>query len=212
MVDSNLISDFVLKPLMNNTLTSNFEKIHKIVSVPNQPSFMIKKIKKIDIKNYIYNNLIPQNNVSMRKSFDEIISSVNSGNCALFIDTLAVAYDIDVKGFKQRSVDSPNNEVVIKGPQEAFVENLRTNTSLLRRIINTEKLVIENIDIGDITKTKCSVCYMENIANSDLVAEVKYRLNNLDVDSVLSTRFIRRTYYRWKSNWNSRSYLNRKTR
>lgn len=108
------------------------------------------------------------------------------GNCVLFVDTLALAFDIEVKGFMQRSVDSPNNEIVIKGPHEAFVENIRTNTSLIRRIVNNENLIIENLEIGKITKTKCAVCYIQNITNPDLVNEVKYRLNNLEVDSLLS--------------------------
>ena len=111
---------------------------------------------------------------------------INSGNCVLFVETLPNAFDIEVKGFKQRSVDTPNNEVVIKGPHEAFVENIRTNTSLIRRIINNEDLIIENLEIGNITKTKCAVCYMNNLANNDLVNEVKYRLNNLEIDSLLS--------------------------
>lgn len=108
------------------------------------------------------------------------------GNCALFVDTLNLAFDIEVKGFKQRSIDKPENEVVIKGPHEAFVENIRTNTSLIRRIVNNENLIIENLEVGKITKTKCAVCYIKNITNSDLVNEVKYRLNNLEVDSLLS--------------------------
>lgn len=108
------------------------------------------------------------------------------GNCALFVDTLNLAFDIEVKGFKQRSIDTPNNEVVIKGPHEAFVENIRTNTSLIRRIVNNENLIIENLEVGKITKTKCAVCYMQNITNSDLVNEVKYRLNNLEIDALLS--------------------------
>ena len=108
------------------------------------------------------------------------------GNCALFVDTLNSAFDIEVKGFKQRSVDKPNNEIVIKGPHEAFVENIRTNTSLIRRIVNNENLIIENLEVGKITKTKCAVCYLKNVTNSDLVNEVKYRLNNLEIDSLLS--------------------------
>ena len=108
------------------------------------------------------------------------------GNCALFIDTLNLAFDIEIKGFSQRSVDKPSNEIVIKGPHEAFVENIRTNTSMLRRIINNENLIIENVEVGKVTKTKCAVCYMQNIANPDLVSEVKYRLNNLEIDSLLS--------------------------
>ena len=109
------------------------------------------------------------------------------GNCALFVDTLSLAFDIEVKGFKQRSVDSPNNEIVIKGPHEAFVENIRTNTSLVRRIVNNEDLIIESLEVGKLTKTKCAVCYLKNITNEDLVNEVKYRLNNLEIDSLLSS-------------------------
>ena len=76
--------------------------------------------------------------------------------------------------------------MVIKGPHEAFVENIRTNTSLLRRIVNNENLIIENLEVGNITRTKCAVCYVKDIANDDLVNEVKYRLNNLEIDSLLS--------------------------
>lgn len=131
--------------------------------------------------------MLPQNDVKQTKEFSDLISGVNSGNCALFIDTLDIGFDIDVKGFKQRSISTPTNELVIKGSQEAFVENIRTNTSLLRRTINNENLIIENIDVGNLSKTKCGVCYLKDIANSSLVAEIKYRLNNLEIDSLISS-------------------------
>ncbi len=41
--------------------------------------------------------------------------------------------------------------------------------------------------MGNISKTKCAVCYINNIVNDNLVAEVKYRLNNINVDYVLSS-------------------------
>ena len=123
-----------------------------------------------------------QNSIKQSNSFEKIFSGVNSGNCALFVDTLNIAFDIDVKGFKQRSVDKPENEIVIRGPHEAFVESIRTNTSLIRRIINNEHLIIENIEIGKISKTKCAICYLNNVANDSLVGEVKYRLSNISID------------------------------
>ena len=136
---------------------------------------------------YVDYCLLPQNSVEKVEEFKDVFSGINMGDCLLFIDTLNVAFDIDVKKYQQRSINVPENESVIKGPQEGYVENLRTNTSLLRRIVNNENLVIETIPVGKISQTKCGVCYMQNIANGDLVAEVKYRLNNLDVDSMLST-------------------------
>lgn len=187
MVDTNLINSHVLKPLMLNNKTDNKTYLKN--------NIVIKKIKKIDTEQFIMNTLIPQNNIKKQTKFKDIISSINSGNCALFIDSFSFAIDIDVKGFKQRSINTPNNEVIIKGPQEAFVENLRTNTTMLRRVINNENLIIENINVGKITETKCAICYMKNIANDDLVAEVKYRINNLKIDSLLSSRTTRAINY-----------------
>ena len=134
---------------------------------------------------------MPQNSVKKERKFESIIAGVNSGNCALFVDTLDIAFDIEVKGFKSRGISSPNNEIVIRGPQEAFTEVIRTNTSLIRRIVNNEDLVIENLEIGTLSKTKCAVCYMKSIANDELVAEVKNRLHNIKIDYLTSSRAIR---------------------
>jgi len=134
MVDANLINDFVLKPLMLKNIANSSGNQPKIKAEEVTSNATIRKVKKFDLAQYVANSLLPQNSISKEQTFEPIISGVNSGNCALFIDTLTFAFDIEVKGFKQRSVDSPNNEIIIKGPQEAFVENLRTNTSLLRRI------------------------------------------------------------------------------
>ena len=188
MVDSPTLNDFVLEPLMMRNRNNLFDgPQNKIISEAVTNNITVRKVKKFDLSNYIMSCLMPQNSVKQETDLAKLISGVNSGNCALFVDTLNVAFDIDIKGFKQRSVEKPTNEVVIKGPHEAFVENIRVNTSLLRRIANNENLIIENIEVGSLTKTKCAVCYMHNITNPDLVNEVKYRLNNLDVDSALSS-------------------------
>ena len=176
MVDSQILNDFVLKPLMLKNKFCNNET-SKII---------VQKGKKSNIANYIQDCLIPQNNIKQQSSFKDIFSGVNSGNCALFVDTLSVGFDIDVKGFKQRSISKPENEIVIKGPHEAFVENIRTNTTLLRRFTNNENLIIENTKVGKITQTNCAICYIKDIANDALVSETKYRLNNLEIDYLLS--------------------------
>ena len=187
MVDSQLLNDFVLESLMlrnrNNLFNGNQ---NRIISETVSNNVTIRKVKKFNLADYIESCLIPQNSIEQQSAFDDIFDGVNSGNCGLFVDTLSVAFDIDVKGFKQRGISKPENEIVIKGSHEAFVENIRTNTSLLRRLTHTEDLVIENLQVGKITKTNCAVCYIKDITNDDLIAETKYRLNNLGVDSLLS--------------------------
>ena len=184
MVDTDLVNNYVLKPLMLKNVEGNQSQI---ISEAVTNNITVRKVKKFNIKEYIYNCLLPQNNVKEVTTFEDIFYSVNIGNCALFIDTLNMAFDIDVKGFKTRSISKPENEVVIRGPQEAFIESIRVNTSLIRRIINNENLIIENLKVGKISKTACSLCYMKNIANDDLVAEARYRLNNISIDYLVSS-------------------------
>mgnify|MGYP002568721361 FL=1 len=187
MVDSQILNDFVLKSLMLRNRNNLFNgEQNRIISESTTNNVTIRKVKKFNLADYIESCLIPQNSITQQNSFDDIFAGINSGNCALFVDTLSVCFDIDVKGFKQRSISQPENEIVIKGPHEAFVENLRTNTSLLRRFTNNENLTIENVKVGKITKTNCAVCYIKDITNDNLVAEAKYRLNNLEIDSLLS--------------------------
>ena len=167
LVDTISINDFVLEPLMLSKHNSN-------------------KVTPENLSEYIDSCLLPQNSVKKVQDFKSVFSGINMGDCLVFIDSLNIAFDVDVKKFQQRSISAPQNESVIKGSQEGYVENFRTNTSLLRRIVNNENLIIETIPVGKISQTKCGVCYLGNIANGDLVAEVKYRLSNLDIDSIIS--------------------------
>lgn len=188
MVDSKTINISVLQPLMLRNKANTYTGDEKeILSEFNNNDVVIRKVKKFNLENYIYNHLIPQNDVKQTSKFEYAFSSINMGNCILFVDTLDKCFDLDVKGFKQRSVASPENEIIIRGAQEAFVENIRTNTSMLRRIVNNENLVIENCTVGNISKTKIAICYLKDIANNDLVAEAKYRINNLDIDYLISS-------------------------
>ena len=182
MVNSTSINDFILKPIMAKS-TSQIKSAPLAVT----NNITVKKVKKFNLEEYIYNSLIPQNTMKKVTIFSDVISSVNIGDCALFIDTLAVCFTIDVKGFESRSITEPKNEVVVRGSQESFVEKLRTNTSMIRRLISNENLIIENTSVGKVSKTNIAICYMKNIANNDLVAEVKYRINNLEVDNIISS-------------------------
>lgn len=188
MVDTKLINDFILKPLMlrNRANTHTPDKKVKVTSaIANNIS--VRRMKKFNLEDYIFNSLVPQNTIKKVSEFEKIISDINMGNCALFVDTLSVAFSLEVKGFKARSIPEPNNEIIIRGSQEAFVEVIRTNTSLIRRFVNNENLIIENASVGKVTNTPVAICYMKEIANDALVAEVKYRIQNLKIDSLTSS-------------------------
>lgn len=114
MVNANTVNSNILEPLMLKSLSN--------IDIENTSLFNNNKQKNNKLNNSNINNLLnlinlsllPQNSVIIENNFSNIISGINSGNCALFVDTLDKAFNIDVKGFKQRSIETPKNELVIR--------------------------------------------------------------------------------------------------
>lgn len=119
------------------------------------------------------------------ENVSEFIKSVLNGFVALFYG--GKVYLIEFKGFMQRSVSEPQAETVIRGPKEGFTENIRTNSSLIRRKLRTPNLVVENMTIGKQTNTAVELVYISGIVNTDVLAEIKRRLSLIDVDMILET-------------------------
>lgn len=118
--------------------------------------------------------------------FDTIIEEINFGSCAVFVDGFQKGFSLDVREWGHRSIDKPETEQSIYGPQEAFAEMLRNNTALVRKIIKTEKLIAEGVKIGSVSKTRGVLLYISDIANDSLVKEVKRRINAITADYIIS--------------------------
>lgn len=147
MIDSKSINKFVIEPLMIKNNSNTWESEQNVISTSTNNKVFVKCVKKFDLANYISECLIPQNDITTSNKFKDIFSQVNMGISALFIDTIDTVFLIDAKGFEKRSISQPENEIIIRGAQEAFVESIRTNTSLLRRLVNNENLIIEDMSV-----------------------------------------------------------------
>ena len=179
LVNSESINTSILSPLLLRN------SIKMSASQQSKPKLL--DVKKFDLKDFLLKSIITQNVISTETEFENIFNKVNSGFCALFVDSLDCSLCIEVKDLKGRSITEPQTENVVHGSHESFVENIRTNTSLLRKIINNENLVIENLNVGKITNTSVAVCYIKSIANDDLIAEVSSRINGINIDSLVSS-------------------------
>ncbi|NLB18972.1 MAG: spore germination protein, partial [Syntrophomonadaceae bacterium] len=64
------------------------------------------------------------------------------------------------------------------------------NTALLRRRLKSTNFKIESFVLGRITKTAVILCYIDSVAPAELVAEVKKRLQRIDIDGILDTGYL----------------------
>ena len=79
MVDSKIMDDFILKPLMLRNQNNLFEGSQKkIISETTTNNVTIRKIKRFDLPNYLMGCLLPQNAVKQIKDFDQAANGINS--------------------------------------------------------------------------------------------------------------------------------------
>lgn len=135
----------------------------------------------------IMKRLLPGNQIKVFDSFEKIVDAVNYGDTAFFFEGLAKVLIVETKGWEARNVDRPQTEQTIIGPQEGFTENLRTNTAMIRRIIRSEKLYTEILRVGSRITNYVAVMYLEDLANPELVAEVKRRISGIRTDYIIDS-------------------------
>lgn len=145
------------------------------------------------IENFSGNNImhtISASPIEQTKDLNKAIDNIVDGNTLLVLDNTDLGYIINTKGFKNRAIEKPDVEAVIRGPREAFVEEFTTNMSMLRKIIRNSNLVFENLKIGTQTNTNVSIAYIKDIVNTEVLEEVRTRLNQIDTDAILDSGYV----------------------
>ncbi len=128
--------------------------------------------------------LIAKDELSEVGRMEDLLREVCFGNSAIMVDGHNRALIADVKGWRQRSIESSTTEPAIRGSKEAFVETLRTNTSIIRRRIHDPRLRVEERTIGAIGRTSIAVVYIEGVAKDQVVQEVRDRIDRISIDSI----------------------------
>ncbi len=121
-----------------------------------------------------------------RKSLEDVLSDILNGSVALVFDKEKKAITFDVKELEKRSITEPTTENALKGAKDAFIEDLRVNTSLVRRRVRTPFLRIRETIVGYQSKTPVAVIYIESLTNKKIVEEVINRLEGIDIDGVIT--------------------------
>ena len=120
----------------------------------------------------------------------DVVRELTEGSAALLLDRCGEAVVIRVKGGTRRSVEESTTEVSIRGPKEAFTENIQTNTSLLRFKIKTPQLKMISVIVGEQTQTTVYVAYLKGAADPNVVQNVLERIRAIRIDGVLESGYI----------------------
>ncbi|MBR5949398.1 MAG: spore germination protein [Clostridia bacterium] len=166
MADAVTVSDFIIRPLMNAAKACGANEKR------------------------ILESAVQIGEAEESASTADIEAAILEGRTALFIDGRRNALLLETRGFEKRSVTTAENERIVRGPQEGFTESIRTNVTLVRRIVKTRDLIVSYRDAGGDNGTKLALLYRKGVTNPTLLFEIERRLERIDIGLVCSSGVI----------------------
>lgn len=109
---------------------------------------------------------------------------------AFFIEEDDNAYIFSLRKPSARAIGEPPTSSVMKGPREGFVEEIKTNTSMIRRRIKSPDLVMKSFQVGRYSATTVAVMYVHGIADENVVKTICEKIRKIDVDGVVDSAYV----------------------
>ncbi|WP_404293034.1 spore germination protein [Cytobacillus kochii] len=140
--------------------------------------------------NYYQNGLegVENINSSMRLSWKENKDNINQNiqekilNGYTGISIADTVYFFNTANPPIRKTEESTTEVNIRGPRDAFVEDISSNMALVRKRVKSNSLVSKSFTIGQRSQTQVQLIYLTDIQNDEIIHEVTNRLNAIDID------------------------------
>ncbi|WP_423747942.1 spore germination protein [Bacillus cereus] len=174
--DKELIDTYIMKSLMEKFPAENKQK----------PSSVEGTIS----KEFIKNEVLSISEVAEVHCITDLVPKVMTGSTALLIDGLLDVFILGTIKTNKRSIQEPVSEALVRGPRIGFTEVLSDNTALLRQYGEIENLSILKLKVGERAKKEIVITFIQDLANQELVEEVKERIQNMNRDSVLESGYI----------------------
>ncbi|MDD4607673.1 MAG: spore germination protein [Bacilli bacterium] len=147
------------------------------------------KVKKSDIVEHI-NQYMPTRKTTKVSDFETLFYNLLSGFTVIIIDGSETALSVENRSKLDSGISESKNEFIMKGPKDAFTENYETNIGQIRRRIKNENLWLEELVVGERSKTKIGFMYINDIADKEIVDTVIDKIKNIEIDSIMGSNYI----------------------
>lgn len=127
---------------------------------------------------------VPYVEVEVTGDLDSIVKNVLSGISCMMIDGFTECIMLDMRTYPQRTTSEPQDDKVLRGSKDGFVETLIFNCALIRRRIRDPQFTTMALAAGSSSQTDIVMCYMENKVDKSLLKTLKKKIENLDIDSL----------------------------
>lgn len=122
--------------------------------------------------------------------YGEAVAKIAEGDVGFFLDGQDGFCMFSLRKFDKRAIAEPPTSTVLKGPREGFIEEIKTNTALIRRRIKSPDLVFENLTVGRYSSTPVSIAYVCSVSDPETVKQVRERLEQIDIDGIIDSAYV----------------------
>ncbi|EEM20196.1 spore germination protein [Bacillus tropicus] len=134
---------------------------------------------------------IPMSGITITNDLQKIEDMVLKGHAIVQVnqqDQKCMLANIAIDNY--RAPTPPLNESTVIGPQEGFVEDIDTNINLVRKRLPVLDLQTKEMIIGEFSKTKVVMMYLDNLAEKDNVDFLEESLRALEYDQINDSAYI----------------------
>jgi spore germination protein KA len=156
IIDKQIVQSMILNPLFETANEINFESFRKMAS--------------IDLKK--------------QTDFNQVKELLLQSNTLIFTEDTTSFFSMATPVNTKRDITEPDNEAIIRGAHDGFIENLSINLALIRKRLKTPKLTIKYFRVGKETHTNIAIAYVDNIADPEHVKEVEKRIKSIEADAI----------------------------
>lgn len=122
--------------------------------------------------------------VGRQKTLRAFGLDVAMGRIGLVIAGFDEAILIEAREYPVRSVEEPEDDRVLRGPHDGFVETALFNTAQLRRRIRDPQLINEALTVGTTSHTDVFLCYLDGVCPEKLIKKARDMLQKIDLPTL----------------------------
>ncbi len=122
--------------------------------------------------------------------FEDVVKEILDGNSLLLVDGHSRAIVVGAKFLPTRAIMEPPTDVAVTGPREGFIEDIKTNMSLVRKRLKTPALRFESMRLGKQSDTMIALCWLDGTADESLKEELARKIQSVEIDNVPDSSYI----------------------
>lgn len=142
-----------------------------------------------DLNATVLTNKVIQCNDVRQIQKSEVVDCILKGGVVLIFQN-GDYLNVDIQKFPSRIPSEPPTSPVIQGPREGFVEDIKTNMTLLRRSIRSKDLVLKSFFVGKYSNTQVVVAYIDGIADKSIVDKVCQKIEKISIDGIIDSFYV----------------------